>query len=721
MRPATTTAVALFLAFLGVVFARPGRAADLFDYPISPGAPSGVGPATLFAPTAANPAFGTVGHGVGLRLPPARNGLVPALALRYVSSPHRSSLGLGWEIPLVHVRHSLRHGPPRNLNVGLSPNTHRLEYQLGGDSGELVRVGTYGDALLFRPKSDRSFAKFLFNTSTRTFTIQTQDGTVYTLGAVDDHAITVSNRAIAAWYVKTVRDTQCNEICYEYREGQTTCDPNDRTFGPIRLIEYNRRSSAPGCSGAQARQINRVRFHWSTPNGLEPPLPGSDISARGWAAGNVVSFRKGWEQRFDAHQLDSIEISGSDETGKVGTLHYRLSHRRLGPTSTAVSRVQVDLGNGKTLPALDFQYRPEPTSFGGVVQMPDPAVGTGAAAGPPSSQLDHGTEQYALEETAYLHSVACGPPVCPVMTSSVRQSLARLVDWDGDGDLDQLVVRNSSNYPDLGAAARWFVRINQHGRLGPLVRLTGPQTGGALDIDLRLFGKSTVGTQRVLDVNGDRRPDVLYIGGIPVALRAALALPDGSGWAPPRLWAPGSVSLSTVIATAEGAIQTADTLDYNGDGYPDRLERNKNHPRYMHVYLGRADGMSSSPLDDGSGKGVLFRACEGNEACIRRWVTRDSVSTLVNDLRDVNGDGLPDFLAASEATGRITVSYGTGVRTISGTRVSSGFVGAYDLGPGRILRTEGAADTETLADLNGDGFVDRISGPHRNTDCDGHR
>ena len=118
-------------------------------------------------------AFGHLSRNVNLKLPPARNNLVPNVALEYQSNAEQSFLGKGWNIPLDVIYRSRRFGVPRFKDIGQEPEAVSLEYRIGNESGRLVFDRDAGLKKLFRAKRDGAFTKFYYDTTTREWIVHT--------------------------------------------------------------------------------------------------------------------------------------------------------------------------------------------------------------------------------------------------------------------------------------------------------------------------------------------------------------------------------------------------------------------------------------------------------------------------------------------------------------------------------------------------------------------
>jgi len=109
--------VKLLLTLSGLLLALEGEVgAKPFTYPVSPEESNPARkPIGVFTDCSVSFAMGTFETSFPITLPPGRSGHTPSLSLTYRSDGNQTTFGVGWEIPLDHVRRSLRMGVPRYL------------------------------------------------------------------------------------------------------------------------------------------------------------------------------------------------------------------------------------------------------------------------------------------------------------------------------------------------------------------------------------------------------------------------------------------------------------------------------------------------------------------------------------------------------------------------------------------------------------------------------
>jgi len=310
-------------------------------------------------------------------------------------------------------------------------------------------------------------------------------------------------------------------------------------------------------------------------------------------------------------------------------------------------------------------------------------------------------------------------------------------DMNGDGYVDRVVGRPSSVEFEVyfgsengfdGTSTRWSDKWSADG------------IKGKIDGFNQLFGFHG----RIIDMNGDRLPDRVYLGRrIPIGGRKVtgfiIEINTGDAWAATQIWKDPLCGDGT--AGCGNLSNQALLFDITGDGLPDRVEVDTSAPlsTVFNVYRNRGDRFDTtaepwtdpvSPLITGV---RAFKDMNGDHlpdrvllydrngtAWIRvypnvgdGWSTsrdydmpdpagRSAIDDYA-DLIDINHDGLADRVVGDRSTRKIRIYFNRGSRfeTSNPLDVSdparAGMAGKVNYGnyPG-------------LIDLNGDGFLDRI-------------
>ena len=265
----------------------------------------------------------------------------------------------------------------------------------------------------------------------------------------------------------------------------------------------------------------------------------------------------------------------------------------------------------------------------------------------------------------------------------------RLADINGDGKADLVYAYTVSSYDTNTFQVGNAVQLgNGDGSFQPPKRMlfrSVPTSAGTF------YQRATV--QRIADLNGDGRPDLVLItttavndsslGGFVAELQVALGLGDGSFAAPARVVGPDR------LARYLGQPQPVPlaVADMNLDGKPDLvvLGGGASGGTQVAVLLGRGDGSFDAPI---------LKTYPG------QYLNNDQGLAV----GDFNGDGKPDVVVTDPYIGSNSgISFGNGDGTLQG--LGSGSSVTHNL---RIGIPVGGATT--VMDLNGDGRPDVWTG-----------
>jgi hypothetical protein len=406
--------------------------------------------------------MGTYETRLPIVLPPARSGLVPDLALEYRSDGNRTIFGVGWDVPLDHVRRSLRKGTPRYLGPSTSPlDDDELEFRLGGLTGTLVyvydSVAESNGFLLYRPKIEGAFAKFLYNPSSYLWLVQDRTGKSWVLGYPGSRDANGSH--IFAWYVSQVVDQFENKIEYTYESLAGNLYP--------KTIKYDLKvTSTP-------TNYPWIEFSYD-------PAPTFAVS---------VSYRKGWRAELDSRLLTVLTVHAKNEAGVESTRTYSVQMQMTGSFANITSITPAGL------PTAQFSYHQQVAGFPDSRDIAVPGGGL--------STLWKGPEVRSPEVT----NVKYTAPYCGHTTVSM------LVDIDGDGKPDQLVYSNKTAFgfgptywwrPNVSSGSSWGFGAQQDVTINcalPKAALRYFQSNGMWHNEL---------VQDVFDIDGDSKADIVY-------------------------------------------------------------------------------------------------------------------------------------------------------------------------------------------------------------------
>ncbi len=676
----------------------------------------------------ANLFTGALTTAIPIEVPPGRGSLTPQLALRYAGGAGAGPFGHGWDLPLGRVERSSTWGTPRCTGS----HTDDFVLVLPDGASELVRE-TPGSAF-YRPKIEQAWLRAERKQSQNQWVVTDRAGRTYTFG--DGDAARVGNstpptfmaqdadgtcRLTAVWALTRVEDPNGNVIDIAWSKILNTLYPATVRWGanPAAGIAhvYTARF-LPEWRPERDRPISHrlgiaQRLIWRVfAIEIESDLPAIGTPVRTYAlqyddagdgqtsllAAVGVSGRPTQHFVYTAsavgHAASTMMLDAP--TGAYGQL-------RVVNDSLEVSQTILDM-NGDGL--LDLVRSDDAPAASWAVHW-----GTVDAAGfrfqsPP-------TAWQAPGNWTHLRNVVVSGGGCNQNGWSC--TAADTFDLTGDGIPDHV---------DASSPTSWTVyRGRGLPQWGFDAGVAWPAPG------LRYLRKSKDGDvyQDVVDINGDGLPD-LVDSGVPgeAAPHAWLVyLNTGSGFEPtplPRFPAPVAAVAERVPGGSRHQL-----VDFNGDGLPDIVRSGYSgfgawidprcqasataHAACLEVYLntGQGFGAMEPPIPVPLGYGVQESVDDGD---------------VVQDLFDVNGDGLPDWLYRrfSYADNRYAPEWRV-LLNLGGTLEPLTYVAhaalppPYTEGiPARVwsggsgfFREQADGDTRAdLLDVNGDGFLDHV-------------
>ena len=240
-------------------------------------------------------------------------------------------------------------------------------------------------------------------------------------------------------------------------------------------------------------------------------------------------------------------------------------------------------------------------------------------------------------------------------------------------------------------APRLAAAVAGAGRL--TVRSNGPVPG---------IGSHRRTTRDILDMNGDGIPDLVDIDsscGTTRSWKVYLGHAGGYDLTPIEWDSPDpSFECGVRYVSVSGANHATwyDTVDLTGDGIPDWVDGSSAQWKVYAGYVssdGTAGGFNSTPIL-WSAPFQFLRRTYGDS-----FGSNPDGTTDDQDLIDMNGDGLPDLVDASQ--GRVWINTGSGFEAGAGTSFT------FPFGRLRFVAQQG---TELLGlyDINGDGLPDQV-------------
>jgi len=127
----------------------------------------------------ANLFTGALNTSVMIEVPPGRGGMTPQLALQYSSGGGPSPFGYGWDLSLGHIERSSTWGTPRCSG----PHTDDFVLVLPTGAAELVRESP--TSKYYRPKVEEAWVRAERQDAQNRWQVVDRSGRVYTFGDVD--------------------------------------------------------------------------------------------------------------------------------------------------------------------------------------------------------------------------------------------------------------------------------------------------------------------------------------------------------------------------------------------------------------------------------------------------------------------------------------------------------------------------------------------------------
>ncbi len=505
---------------------------------------------------------------------------------------------MGWEIPLDHVRRSLRNGVPRYLGPAGNPDSDDpLEFRLGDHSGTLVYVGVESGLYLYRPKTEGAFAKFYYKSADDTWIVQDRTGRTWYLGGYNGDAYAKDQDPNDAtrtfgWYVRYAFDPYGNSIRYDYWKASGNLYPL--------AVRYDNSGSANNPCG-----------------------PVVTFSYDSWVVPTSVSYRKGYRSELDSRYLEEITVTGFDETCVGKVRRYTIIQGK-----GAGEEVNLYSFTPDNLPTASFAYTPPPSI----------SFATGQDVAMPTGPAGDGHELLrSLEVT------------CSSSTKFESKTVSMLADVDGDGDLDHLYIASSS-----GTWVRYWRKNTGAGFEAQARPVSLPSASPGNDYHADCFrmsfdqGGIIEVRQDVLDIDGDGKVDFVVAdsnGHIWVAPgKGDGTFHHNNAWVD---WTPGgaiaSHRLAHTVSSDPFRIDDAGLLDMNGDGLPDYVHSDGAD---SHVHLNRGWPNGGAGGFDPVGQPINAHGLAGGGGMkfgIRGYNTDGHT---IFDVRDVTGDGVPDLIRA---------------------------------------------------------------------------
>ncbi|MCP3925716.1 MAG: hypothetical protein GY714_24370 [Desulfobacterales bacterium] len=273
-----------------------------------------------------------------------------------------------------------------------------------------------------------------------------------------------------------------------------------------------------------------------------------------------------------------------------------------------------------------------------------------------------------------------------------------LIDMNGDGLPDRV-----DNYHNITGVYDFWVGLNNGTGFDPYVSWNKKNVGIVVKNNIIHYNASgTMST--VIDMNGDGLPDRVGHKDKNGAYGFWVAINNGTGFEPYVSWNKKDAGLennANIICTnASGTY--ADLKDINGDGLPDRIDYFDHKKNRKHgFWVGINNGTDFEPYVNWDKKNAGIQS--------QGYITGSNGSGVHSDLKDMNGDGLPDRIDYKNyKTGEVGFWVGINNGTDFEPYVSWNLKNIGLQLNGYITCKNASGTYADLKDMNGDGLPDRV-------------
>jgi len=174
---------------------------------------------------------GTASYNMPISLPPGRAGFVPTLALIYNGGSGNGPLGIGWRFSINYIQ--------RQTDKGLPLYEDSKDIFIIASGEELVSIGEG----YYRCENETTFDRY--EREGLAWKVTHKDGSKSFLG-LDNKARIRDNTNIFKWFISKKKDTNENEILYQYNEDNAFEEAIAPSDGRVYLtsIIYNQNPSS---------------------------------------------------------------------------------------------------------------------------------------------------------------------------------------------------------------------------------------------------------------------------------------------------------------------------------------------------------------------------------------------------------------------------------------------------------------------------------------------
>ena len=660
---------------------------------------------------------GAAVYKVPIGTPPGRLGIAPNIALTYDSYNRNGWVGVGWSLDMGSIQ--------RATKKGINFSADDYVFFINGSSSELVRREDWGGDY-YGAKIEGAFQKFYHDTASDLWIAITKDGTRYYYGYAE-LSKQRSGVNIFKWCLDRVQDTSGNYMEISYT-GSVEKYPEE--------IKYTGNASG-------LLPMNSVKFIME----LRTDNPSDKASA------SIVYRLKNIEVYADSQPVSKYELSYDYSPG---------THRSL---LTSITRYGSD---GSPMPPITFTYTemyngfsetplswntPKPEETWPVYVRGTDKAGNHQPAADYDGDGNNDTVNYleivdmdgdGLPDRVtaagdgdknylwvYLNNLSrceeeqipCGfdeTPILwstPVTKNSWPQSpqlsnskgvYQALIDMNADG-LPDKVAKTPDGDGDLLVYLNTY-KSNGTYSFGEAISWNTPQVNG-WDRYVRSFDVYGI-FQDITDMNGDGLPDrVTAISKLAGESYLYVYLNNGNGFDNEAIeWATTAMNGNWRQYPQTGNVYQG-IIDMNGDGLPDRVANladinNLPIDGDLSVFLNNGNGFNSAPLGWTTPRILDFI----------RYVKFGAALEIIDDIIDINGDGLPDRVSGN----RTCINPETCDRTYFFVHPNTGSsfsttpiyweIPVINTAWFPVSQTATAGGvTQALIDMNGDGLPDRVT------------
>ncbi|MGH7785577.1 MAG: toxin TcdB middle/N-terminal domain-containing protein [Candidatus Binatia bacterium] len=679
----------------------------------------------------ANLFTGALTTAIPISVPPGRRSMTPELALRYTSGGGAGPFGHGWDLTIGRIERSTVHGVPRCAY----PQGDEFVLVLPTGAAELVRETP--TSTFHRPKFEQTYVRAERQESSNQWTVTDRSGLRYTFGNTDAARVGNSTplifgasdaagncRLTTQWALTRIEDPNGNTIDITWGKILNVLIPITVRWGgnsqgvahvyTVRFYQEFRPSGDRPISlrnGVTARLTRRI-FAID----VESDLPAAGTLVRSYAL-QYADDAAGATAQGVQSLLSAVTASGQPTqhliytpsvTGHLDGVDLlrpagAYNFLRVANDSLEVAQSVMDMNGDGLLDLVRSDDAPVATwaVYFGFVDDDTFGFRSPIAWQAPGNWL-------------YLRNVLVSSAGCDgggwMCTSTDT------LDLTGDGIADHVVASNSAYwlvYPGRGVPQWGFSPT-------PLTWLTRRAY-------LRRSYEGDI-YQDVVDMNGDGLADLVVSSATQTQpYRWDVYLNTGTGFANAPL--PVFPAPVTRLADRVDGGMRQQLLDFNGDGLPDIVR--SGYPGSGPTPDARCAASSTAQasclevyLNTGAGFGAMEPPIPVPlSQTVQRTSQSGGVSQVYQDLVDINGDGLPDWVSLRTFPPtfgdpwRVLLNLGGTLEPLAyvphdtlPAPYTEGIAGRVWDGGSGPLRLSVANNTHSdLVDMNGDGFLDAVT------------